>query len=112
MTRWNSTLPAPSSPMKRTKPLNKVSKAQRRKNHYLAVQKQIAFAMSDGRCVINAPGCTGTAMDPHHRRSQAQGGSDHHSNLAPACRKCHSFAHRNVAEAVARGWIEQGRSGK
>ncbi len=41
----------------------------------------------DGRCRM--PGCHNPIGDVHHLTHRESGGSDHHSNLAGLCRRCH-----------------------
>ena len=41
----------------------------------------------------------------HHRRLRSRGGDHSMGNLLLLCTACHLWAHRNVTEATALGWI-------
>lgn len=72
-------------------------------------------ARSGGVCEIQLPGCTGTAVDPSHRKKVGAGGRhgeakvahDVLSNLLDACRADHDELHRRPAWAKhpSRGWM-------
>lgn len=61
---------------------------------------------SEGRCeAMNRSTCTGFGEHLHHRQLRSQGGKHTIPNLVDVCAPCHSWFHREVAEAVTQGWI-------
>lgn len=73
------------------------------------VPKEVAEevrARSEGQCeAMNFPTCTGHAEHLHHRQLRSQGGGHTVENLIAVCSSCHTWFHREVAQATSQGWI-------
>lgn len=78
----------------------------------IPADKRAALAKrSGGLCEMALPGCTGTATDVCHRRTQGMGGRfgeakeeiDQLSDTMHGCRVCHRHTHDNPAQAMEDG---------
>lgn len=87
---------------------------KRRTSDPVPSKLRIALAFrSEGRCEIQAAGCSGVATDLSHRKKVGAGGRKgaaaraHHvlTNCLAACRTCHSNCHAAPAAAYWRGWM-------
>jgi 5-methylcytosine-specific restriction endonuclease McrA len=102
--RWNSTLPAPTAPLKR-------SALRRQSPRHRAGQRQWSrvtaqrIAACGGRCQVAGPGCEGAAREGHHILARSQGGKHEAGNCLPVCGVCHKRIHQRPAWAKANGWI-------
>lgn len=97
---FNSTLPASSKPMKRTK-LNGRGKRGHAKAKALRELREDAYATTDGRCPI----CGAIAEHLHHKLPASQGGKDEIENLLPVCGICHRQIHENPEWSYSRGYL-------
>jgi hypothetical protein len=67
------------------------------------------FAECGGLCQLKLPGCTGKAVDLHHRFPKGRGGLSVKANGVPGCRHCHDWikAHPKKADELGltlRSW--------
>ena len=106
--QWNSTLPAPSAPMKRGKPMNRVSPRQRAAQAAWAAVCAVKLVRCHGLCEASIEGiCDGPGAElfGHHFLPRSQGGKNKIGNCLMLCRSCHRLVHDNPALAASMGLI-------
>jgi hypothetical protein len=101
---WNSTLPAPTAPLKRS-PLRRQSPQHRAAQRSWSAVTAGRITECGGRCQVAGPGCEGAATEGHHRLARSQGGKHEAGNCLPICASCHLYIELHRAWAVERGFI-------
>lgn len=102
----NSTLKRSCKPMKRKKPINRISKRGRTKFSELLKSSIVVRERSGGQCefYFNAEyaqqwRCNNRGDHMHHIKPQSQGADHSPSNLMHLCFECHRWIHDNPKRA-------------
>ena len=89
------------SPMKRGKPMRRVSSGQREKNRKRAPVRD-EYKRAHPRCER----CWDRMWDVHEPWTRARGGPiDDPRNMMSVCRTCHDYIHLHNEESERNGWL-------
>lgn len=95
-------------PLRRSKPINRRSSKQARKEKaYSAWRQGYLAAHPDCEAQIPTPDiCTFAADELHHVKPRSQGGAwAHPDNVLAVCRSCHTWIHAHPATARDMGLL-------
>lgn len=91
------------TPLRSSKPLNRVSAKGRKRNAELAKSRRIVMERANGLCEVI--GCGLQAQHVHHRKLRSQGRDDTPPNLMALCVEHHGRAHGDRDWATVQGLI-------
>lgn len=91
--------------LRTSKRINPVSRKRRGLLADYAQARDTVRERAHGQCEMGTPDCVRVGTEAHHLAGRVGGRLTDVLLLRWTCRRCHDYAHRNVAEAYERGWL-------